>query len=146
MKAGGDLGWDSGDTEALVAVTIIQMDEKLMGTASSPPKFPPWKPKWVLDVKPTDRQKKFKQGPAHALGVAFTMNAGIRASSLDAEGPTRKLGRRKWWAPRWPTPVSPPAPDIARSDVSLAMPSGSWYQPWYQPERNSGHLRAVEGA
>jgi hypothetical protein len=76
VKAGGELGWDSGDTEALVAVTIIQMDEKLMGTASSPPKFPPWKPKWVLDVKPTDRQKKFQQGPAQALGVAFTINAG----------------------------------------------------------------------
>ncbi len=76
VTARGDLGWDTGDTDALVAVTIIQIDEKMVGTGSSPRKFPPWKPKWELDVKPTHRHKNFKPGPAQALGVAVTVNAG----------------------------------------------------------------------
>jgi hypothetical protein len=74
VKASGDLGWDTGDTDAFVSVTIIQMDQKLVGTASSRRKFPPWMPGWVVDVKPTHR--KFKPGRAQALGVAVTVNAG----------------------------------------------------------------------
>ena len=76
VKARGKLGWETGDTDGFVAATIIQMDEKLVGTASSPPEFPTWKKEWELDVKPTGRNKKFKPGPAQALGVAVTVNAG----------------------------------------------------------------------
>ena len=76
VKASGDLGWAKGDTDAHVAVTIIQMDEKMVGTASSRRKFPPWKSKWELNIQPTRRNKKFKPGPAQALGVAVTVNAG----------------------------------------------------------------------
>ena len=69
VEACGELGWDAGETEVVVAVTVIQGADKVVGTASSPPNFSRSDDEWMLNVQPTPANKKFKKGPAHATGV-----------------------------------------------------------------------------
>jgi hypothetical protein len=68
-KACGELHWDPGETEAIVTITITQKGEKLVGTASSPPSFDAPEDEWMLEVHPADANRKFKKGPAHAVGI-----------------------------------------------------------------------------
>jgi hypothetical protein len=68
-KACGELDWDPGETEAHVTITITQKGEKVVGTASSPPNFEAGEDEWMLEVRPSEAHKKFKKGPAHAVGV-----------------------------------------------------------------------------
>ena len=69
VEACGELGWDSGETEAVVAVTISQKGDKISGAASSPPNFEKPEDEWMLNVQPSRGDKKFKKGPARATGV-----------------------------------------------------------------------------
>ena len=69
VKACGELEWDAGETEATVTITIAQKGEKVIGTASSPPTFDAPEDEWMIDVRPAAANKKFKKGPAHAVGV-----------------------------------------------------------------------------
>jgi len=68
-KACGPLGWDGAEVEAIVTITITQKDEKLVGSASSPPNFDAPEDEWMLEVQPSEPHKKFKKGPAHAHGI-----------------------------------------------------------------------------
>jgi hypothetical protein len=68
-KACGELGWGPGEREAMVTITITQKGEKLVGTASSPPSFDAPEDEWMLEVSPSQANKKFKKGPAHASGI-----------------------------------------------------------------------------
>jgi hypothetical protein len=68
-KACGELDWAGGETEAIVTITLTQKGEKLVGTASSPPNFEAPEDEWMLDVRPSKPNKKFKKGPAHAHGI-----------------------------------------------------------------------------
>ncbi len=68
-KACGELHWDPGETEAIVTITITQKGEKLVGTAGSPPNFDAPEDEWMLEVRPSQSNKKFKKGPAHAHGI-----------------------------------------------------------------------------
>jgi hypothetical protein len=69
VQACGPLGWDAGETEAVVTVTITQKDKKLAGTASSPPSFAASDEEWMLEVQPAPAKQAFTTGPAHAVGV-----------------------------------------------------------------------------
>jgi hypothetical protein len=70
VEACGELGWDAGETEAVVvAVTVRQGADHVVGTASSPPNFSKPDDEWMLNVQPTPASKKFMAGPAHATGV-----------------------------------------------------------------------------
>jgi hypothetical protein len=73
VEACGELDWGGGETEVLVTITIAQRGAKIVGTASSPPSFTPSADEWMLDVRPTDAHKKFKKGPAHAVGIIHAM-------------------------------------------------------------------------
>jgi hypothetical protein len=78
-KACGNLGWDPGEVEAIVTITITQKGEKLVGTASSPPNFEAPEDEWMLEVHPADANRKFKKGPAHAVGIIHA----IRGDTVD---------------------------------------------------------------
>jgi hypothetical protein len=67
VEACGELDW-SGETEAFVTVTITQKDGKAVGAASSPPSFEPSEDEWMFELEAAG-SKKFKEGPAHAIGV-----------------------------------------------------------------------------
>src|SRR3954447_2112140 len=69
VKACGELEWAAGETEAIVTITIAQKGEKLVGTASSPPTFDAPEDEWMLEVRPSQSNKKFKKGAAHAHGI-----------------------------------------------------------------------------
>jgi hypothetical protein len=71
VEACGELEWDAGETEALVTVTITQKNAKAAGVASSPPSFRAPTDEWMLQVR-SQGSKKFKPGPAHAVGVVAT--------------------------------------------------------------------------
>lgn len=73
IEACGELDWGEGDTEAHVTVTISQKGEKLVGSASSPPNFEHGAEEWMLSVSPSVANRKFKKGPAHAVGVIHTI-------------------------------------------------------------------------
>ena len=75
-QACGELGWEAGETQAHVAITISQKDEKLVGSASSPPDFEPPEEEWMFSVRPSAANRKFKKGPAHAVGVIHTTTDG----------------------------------------------------------------------
>lgn len=68
-QACGGLDWGDDETEAHVAITISQKGEKLVGSASSPPDFERGADEWMLSVQPSSAHRKFKKGPAHAVGV-----------------------------------------------------------------------------
>src|SRR5215213_6845203 len=74
IEACGELDWSGGETEAIVTITITQKGEKLVGTASSPPSFEAPEDEWMLDVRPTQANKKFKKGPAHAVGIIHAVH------------------------------------------------------------------------
>lgn len=76
VEACGELDWEAGETEAIVMVTITQRGEKVVGTASSPPRFERSEEEWMLNVPPT-AHKKFKKGPAHAEGVIHATGGDI---------------------------------------------------------------------
>jgi hypothetical protein len=69
VKACGELEWAGGETEAIVTITITQKGEKLVGTASSPPNFDAPADEWMLEVQPSQANKKFKKGAATAHGI-----------------------------------------------------------------------------
>lgn len=75
-QACGELDWEAGETEAHVTITISQKGEKLVGTGSSPPNFEPGEDEWMLSVRPSAANRKFKKGPAHAIGVIHTITGG----------------------------------------------------------------------
>jgi hypothetical protein len=75
-QACGELGWEAGETEAHVAITISQKGEKLVGSGSSPPDFERGEDEWMLSVHPSAANRKFKKGPAHAVGVIHTITDG----------------------------------------------------------------------
>ena len=74
VSACGELVWGPGETEAHVTVTISQKGEKLVGSAASPPNFEPQEKEWMLSVRPSDANRKFKKGAAHAVGVVHTIH------------------------------------------------------------------------
>jgi hypothetical protein len=70
VEACGELGWDAGETEAIVvAIIVMQGADNVVGTASSPPNFSKSDDEWMLNVQPTPANRKFEEGPAHATGV-----------------------------------------------------------------------------
>ena len=73
VEACGDLDWEAGDNEAHVTITISQKGEKLVGSASSPPNFERGEDEWMLTVRPSAANKKFKKGSAHAVGIIHTI-------------------------------------------------------------------------
>jgi hypothetical protein len=73
IAACGELEWDSGEDEAHVTVTISQKSEKLVGSATSPPNFEAGEDEWMLSIRPSTANRKFKKGPAHAVGVIHTI-------------------------------------------------------------------------
>ena len=73
VEACGELDWSSGENQAHVTITISQKGEKLVGTASSPPNFERGEDEWMLEVRPAEASRKFKKGPAHAVGVIHTI-------------------------------------------------------------------------
>jgi hypothetical protein len=77
VEACGELDWGSGETEAVVTITISQKDEKIVGTATSPPSFDAPEDEWMLMVKPAQENRKFKKGSAHATGVIHALGDGI---------------------------------------------------------------------
>jgi hypothetical protein len=68
-KACGRLGWDPGEVEAHVTIMISQRGQQLVGTASSPPDFSLGDAEWMLEVEPSAANRKFDEGPAHAMGI-----------------------------------------------------------------------------
>jgi hypothetical protein len=69
VQACGELDWEGDETEAIVTVTIAQKGEKLVGAAASPPNFDAPEDEWMLEVRPSPANRKFKKGPAHAHGI-----------------------------------------------------------------------------
>ena len=85
-EACGELVWEAGETQAHVAITISQKGEKLVGTASSPPDFERGEDEWMLSVRPSDVNRKFKKGPAHAVGVIHaTTDGGMTLSQWEQD-------------------------------------------------------------
>lgn len=74
IEACGELKWDAGEEEAVVAVTITQKHEKIHGSESSPPSFGPGDDEWMLKVEAAGG-KKFKRGPARAVGVVSVVGS-----------------------------------------------------------------------
>jgi hypothetical protein len=79
VRACGELGWQHDETEAVVTATITQKGHKIVGTASSPPRFKRPKKEWMLQIRPSPRNRKFKKGPAHAVGVIHA----VRGDTVD---------------------------------------------------------------
>ena len=82
VNASGPLGWDPGETWALVMITITQKDEKVTGTAKS--RFAPGQGEWTLFVNP-ETEKPFKNGPAHAAGMACGYGDAVSVVKWDQE-------------------------------------------------------------
>ncbi len=77
VKARGTLDWESGETEALVSVSISQRGAKVAGMATSPDEFEKPARTWKLDIDP-GYQGKFKPGPADAIGIVCAMGNEVR--------------------------------------------------------------------
>jgi hypothetical protein len=75
----GPLGWDAGETEAVVMAVIVRQegDQVVVGTASSPPNFSTSDDEWMLNVQPTPANKEFMEGPARATGVIRATGEGV---------------------------------------------------------------------
>lgn len=83
VRAKGRLNWDDGESESLVSVSISQKQNKVAGMATSPEKFVRPKKTWSLDIDPgyTDSgsaRRKFKPGPANAVGIVCAMGDDVR--------------------------------------------------------------------
>ena len=77
-QACGELDWEASESQAHVTITISQKGDKLVGTGSSPPDFDRGEDEWMLSVRPSAGNRKFKKGPAHAVGVIHTItDAGV---------------------------------------------------------------------
>jgi hypothetical protein len=77
VKARGTLDWEAGETEALVSVSISQRGKKVAGMATSPEEFKRSAKNWKLDIKP-GYGRKFKPGPADAIGIVCAMGSEVR--------------------------------------------------------------------
>jgi hypothetical protein len=75
-EACGPLEWN-GETAARVTVTITQ--DKVEGTASG--SFDAPEDEWMLEVRPSDPNKKFHKGRAHAQGQLTTVPAAAAAEN-----------------------------------------------------------------
>ena len=77
VKARGRFEWETGETEALVSVSISQKGAKVAGMATSPDEFERPVKNWKLDIDP-GYGRKFKPGPADAIGIVCAMGNEVR--------------------------------------------------------------------
>jgi hypothetical protein len=82
VRARGRLNWEGGESESLVSVSISQKKNKVAGMATSPNKFEKPKKTWSLDIDPGYTggryARKFKPGPANAVGIVCAMGSDVR--------------------------------------------------------------------
>jgi hypothetical protein len=82
VRARGELNWEGGESESLVSVSISQKQNKVAGMATSPDKFEEPKKMWTLDIDPgytgSGYARKFKPGPANAVGIVCAMGDEVR--------------------------------------------------------------------
>ncbi len=77
VKARGTLEWETGEKEALVSISISQKGAKVAGMATSPDEFERPVKNWKLDIDP-GYGRKFKPGPADAIGIVCAMGGEVR--------------------------------------------------------------------
>jgi hypothetical protein len=81
VRTRGRLTWEDGESESLVSVSISQKKNKVAGMATSPKKFEKPKKTWTLDIDPGytgSYARKFKPGPANAVGIVCAMGSDVR--------------------------------------------------------------------
>jgi hypothetical protein len=82
VRAKGRFNWEGGESEALVSVSISQKQNKVAGMATSPQKFEEPKKTWTLDIDSgytgSGYSRKFKPGPANAIGIVCAMGDEVR--------------------------------------------------------------------
>lgn len=82
VRARGRFTWEVGESESLVSVSISQRQNKVAGMAISPNKFDRPQKTWSLDIDPgytgSGYKRKFKPGPANAVGIVCAMGSEAR--------------------------------------------------------------------
>jgi hypothetical protein len=82
VRARGRFSWDDGESESLVSVSISQKQNKVAGMATSPKEFEKPKKTWTLDINSGytggGYARKFKPGPANAVGIVCAMGSDVR--------------------------------------------------------------------
>jgi hypothetical protein len=77
VKARGKFEWETGEKQALVSVSITQRGAKAGGMTTSPNEFERPAKSWTLDIDP-GYGRKFKPGPADAIGIVCAMGDEVR--------------------------------------------------------------------
>jgi len=82
VRAKGRFNWEGGESESLVSVSISQKQNKVAGMATSPEKFERRQKTWTVKIDPgytgSGYARKFKPGPANAIGIVCAMGNEVR--------------------------------------------------------------------